>query len=103
MPSAPDDAATRSPRREPYARENAKNEDPRGQEILCPAPFIMRSCRFAGRQTQPRQEQLAVLGVSEGHDARHDGGSNSLKACDGLLRFLQSSHMRIARREKPIG
>jgi hypothetical protein len=58
------------------------------------------SYQFTGRQTQARQEELAVLGVAKRQIARHDLLGDRAQPGDRRARFVEPSHMSIARGEK---
>jgi hypothetical protein len=51
------------------------------------------SCRLAHREPQPRQEQLAVLPISVGNDARYHKKSNRAQSLYDLPRLVEPEEM----------
>jgi hypothetical protein len=60
------------------------------------------SCLLAGRQAQSRQEQLAVLGVSQIAGVWHHDGGDGAQARDDISRLAELSHMGVAGGEKAM-
>ena len=60
------------------------------------------SRRLVGRQAQARQEKLAVLGVAQMQNARHDLRGDGAQSGDDRARFVEPAHMGIARGEKAV-
>ena len=56
--------------------------------------------RLAGRQAQPRQQQLAVLEFAPGQISRHHERSDGAQSDNRGARFVEPPHMGIARGEK---
>lgn len=60
------------------------------------------SYRLACRQTQTRQEKLAVLRISVRNDFRDDDRGDGTQPCDDVSRFAEPPHVCIARRKKAV-
>jgi hypothetical protein len=63
---------------------------------------VWGSCRLAFRQPKARQVKLAVLGVTQGHNAGHyvTDGTQPRNDCASLV---EPPHMGIARGEIAVG
>ena len=64
--------------------------------LVAPAGGGSASFSLTGRQAEPRQKELAALGVSVMNDPwDHDWGDHAKPVCD-LSRFVKARHMRVA-------